>query len=1109
MSRKKRRRREQSLTQSVDPSLEDCSDVIALSSEDIIQAEDAPSSPDVSSERSESSDVRLPGFFSGTLELPKDRAPWPVVILLILLAYALSVYVRLSWVEMAMEDERDSMRWEGYPTPNTHDSFYFAAILQKAHLGMHQENEMVPSVLQNGMLTTVSYFLLQTFPSLTIEQLLLWFTVYASGLVCAPIVLIGRLYGSALWGFFAACIAGIAHSYFNRTLAGYYDTDVFSVTAAVVALMFLLAALRRRSMGFALAGALGCFLYPFFYNRTSIPIALGIAFIGFQFLQALKASTERDDKGIDRLINQGGLVLTCIYFAWSLGVAGVFGGKIEELLGFTLLSIAVAVPAVFKILAKAAGHRAALTRESDATIAFAWRSSILVGIGIAASAFSGGTEIERSMTPFFLTLLALIVAYLIFLRVSIGERVLAGAGLSALFLWIIVADPIQIVFDPAARSTEAKQVLGTSTQVTQVKPNLNFRNTFSTVREGGSIKWDYVLDRITATLRITPDSGSPLHVPIAILALLGYGLLVLRHWEFLIAVPFVGIGLYAHWGGLRYTVHATAVAALGGTYLAMSLSWALARLARVPWNKAIAWCLGLAFTSLFVWPNIEHANTYSKRIDVVFPKGVINSLKTLEQSIATTSATKDTPSPFLVTWWDYGSGSWVYSGCRTFTSPAHHAERGADNFLVSQILRTSSATQAANLSRLMTEEAVQIPTKNKQNKTSYRTTVRSLFNDGTSDLLFYPKLFEEAKSTEFSLPSKTRETYLFLHYETLRIFQTIAGFSQRNLFAPVRNPKPFGISGIPFFSPYGMLLENPVRKEDGSVFFDDGSFLDAQGNFHLKRGNSEPRIVPIGRFTSAGDRRSSMKSLMIADNEHLVATAPGSRLIMVHAKNPHRIFLMDNRMRDSLLVRKYLLDQYDEEIVRHPAFEQLFNGKRVGDDYFLSTHGSRFRGKHLDLIQHSKQGYLSMSIDPETRLASLYSGAPLDGDGSLSNPLRSQKARQVPFNLHKVGYRFEGGEPHIATIQSDAPELFKYTKANLQQISPKQNKPNARHHAVQFVYVGRDAKKGFGFANMWLFIHDDLFRSTVIQGFIFENLDPELFEPIDLSPWAKIYRVNR
>ena len=115
-------------------------------------------------------------------------------------------------------------------------------------------------------------------------MLLLWIPVYVAGFVCVPLVLIGRLYGSHAWGFLAACLAGVTHSYYNRTLAGYYDTDMFSITIPAFALYFLLGASRRKSLNYALGAAITLYLYRFFYaSGQAITGALAVAYIGYSF----------------------------------------------------------------------------------------------------------------------------------------------------------------------------------------------------------------------------------------------------------------------------------------------------------------------------------------------------------------------------------------------------------------------------------------------------------------------------------------------------------------------------------------------------------------------------------------------------------------------------------------------------------------------------------------------------------------------------------------------------------------------------------------------------------------------------------------------------------
>ena len=231
-------------------------------------------------------------MFSNFLSFPQDKAPWFVTILLIAVAYYLSFWVRLEWIDFAQahyENDKGEIVYfhpemvkDGVALPNTHDSFYFGSILQKAHLVMHQNNNLIPSALTSGMITMLPYWVLQLFPDLTIEILLLWIPVYVAGIVCIPLVLIGRLYGSHAWGFLAACLAGVTHSYYNRTLAGYYDTDMFSITVPAFALYFLLSASRRKSLNYALAAALTLYLYRFFYaSGQAITGALAVAFIGY------------------------------------------------------------------------------------------------------------------------------------------------------------------------------------------------------------------------------------------------------------------------------------------------------------------------------------------------------------------------------------------------------------------------------------------------------------------------------------------------------------------------------------------------------------------------------------------------------------------------------------------------------------------------------------------------------------------------------------------------------------------------------------------------------------------------------------------------------------
>src|SRR5690606_23508942 len=101
-------------------------------------------------------------------------------------------------------------------------------------------------------------------------DVLLWLPILVAPLLAAPMVLLGRELGHTLAGFAAAALTVTATSYYNRTMAGYFDTDVFAVTVPMLALLGLVAALRRRSLDWTLLAALTVAVSPFFYTRAWI-----------------------------------------------------------------------------------------------------------------------------------------------------------------------------------------------------------------------------------------------------------------------------------------------------------------------------------------------------------------------------------------------------------------------------------------------------------------------------------------------------------------------------------------------------------------------------------------------------------------------------------------------------------------------------------------------------------------------------------------------------------------------------------------------------------------------------------------------------------------------
>ena len=107
--------------------------------------------------------------------------------------------------------------------------------------------------------------------------------------------------------------------------------------------------------------------------------------------------------------------------------------------------------------------------------------------------------------------------------------------------------------------------------------NLSYLDVFSTVREASGIPSDVVRNRILAD---TPSCSCPrcippkekkdsFIIPTSIFGLFGVLLLIMRYWEFCIAIPFLAIAYYCFEGavGLRFTVHVGNIAAVGIIFL--------------------------------------------------------------------------------------------------------------------------------------------------------------------------------------------------------------------------------------------------------------------------------------------------------------------------------------------------------------------------------------------------------------------------------------------------------------------------------------------------------------------------------------------------------------
>lgn len=674
---------------------------------------------------------------------------------LIAFAYLFSLAVRYIWVDWA--SGIPEFFWNGQLMINTNDGYMFASGAQKALYGTLQHNPRVPG-LDYTATVGLSYFVAKYLPW-SLDTVILYMPAVISSLVVIPIILIGRLYRMTFAGFLAALLASVTWSYYNRTMAGYYDTDMFSAMVPMFIVYFLLAVIETHRIRYALLAALTLALYPYLYDQgKAMVFAISVLYI---------------------------------VYVW-----------------------------IFE-------------RRS----AFVWPSIALVA---------------AAMLPVFWAykILAVLVVYGVLKSGKLNEKQTQYLALALSLIFLLFGDGLSFILHKI-ESYGFREETG---------QGLHFYNVVNTIREAGHIPFDLLARRI---------SGS---VPAFILAMAGYVILLMRNKAFVITLPLMGLGLFAWWGGLRFTVYAVPVAAIALVYF-------FYRIALYLRNERLRYLLMSLLTVAALYPNITHVIAY--KVPTVFNTGEVRVLDALKKI--------GDDRDYVIAWWDYGYPIWYYADKNTLIDGGKHNK---DNFIVSEILTTDSPLEAARLSRIAVETYV---------RSGYRTVADTLFGSGKSGPIDPNLYLENLKAADkVELPPKTREIYLFLPWRMSDIYPTVRLFSnidllngkkrRHNLFLPLR--------------PKG------TRKD--LLLFTRGAALDLKkGLLHLGR-----EEAPLKQFlTVTIDKKGTRKV------ETKVLHKEGE-LTLVFAKAYERFFLMDERMYNSLYVQMFLLGRYDPElfepVVRSP-----------------------------------------------------------------------------------------------------------------------------------------------------------------------------------------------
>jgi len=216
-----------------------------------------------------------------------------------------------------------SMMYAGELMINTNDGYYFAQGARDILEGLVSEDRQKSSAFgaSSGLVLLTAY--LAKLTPFSLETVILYLPAIVSSLIVIPIILTARLMGHTVLGFFAALLGSMAWSYYNRTMVGYYDTDMFSVLVQfTIFYTFLHIAYKKNIMGVVAAGFF-ITIYPYFYSQGVSIVYMVFIVLALYLLaehQGIVKSKETNDFSKGNISFYGIVILLSIALMFALPV---------------------------------------------------------------------------------------------------------------------------------------------------------------------------------------------------------------------------------------------------------------------------------------------------------------------------------------------------------------------------------------------------------------------------------------------------------------------------------------------------------------------------------------------------------------------------------------------------------------------------------------------------------------------------------------------------------------------------------------------------------------------------------------------------------------------
>jgi dolichyl-diphosphooligosaccharide--protein glycosyltransferase/undecaprenyl-diphosphooligosaccharide--protein glycosyltransferase len=391
----------------------------------------------------------------------------------------------------------------------------------------------------------------------------------------------------------------------------------------------------------------------------------------------------------------------------------------------------------------------------------------------------------------------------------------------------------------------------------------HYYNVMSTVREAGHIPFPLFAERISG------------HAITFVLACIGYVIAILAYRPLLVTLPLAGLGSLAMSSGLRFTIYAVPVMAIGIAYLIVYLSQFIQ-------IKTVRYVSMLLLTIAILYPNYRHIKEYV--MPTVMTTEEVEALRQLGKMAS--------PEDYVVAWWDYGYPIRYYSDVKTWIDGGQHD--GDFNYPASLVLTSNNPITSAHMMRSYTENSEQglqeIETqKESKNFRPSRINIEYVMKkEGYKD----PNDFVKALALpDYKTPKKTRDVYLYLPLRMMEIFPTVALFSNLDLTGKSQPQQPF------------FYTTRSVQDTGQTIELGQGLSI-IKANSTLKIGM---QTLPIKSFYQVGYDKSQKLQV----NQQNFAS---EGLSVIYMASYGQFLVLDDYYLQSQYIQMFVFENYDKNL---------------------------------------------------------------------------------------------------------------------------------------------------------------------------------------------------